>query len=387
MISSARAVFGVCLGWLLNRVAIVEGLRHSDVMYQLHLLHRPIILLTNHPPPRSDNETGILGRWSMGPRMRTWWPVNRGGATKMLMDGRWMDGKEMKANMAMLAGRISSEWRTCPGNNDGNWRRRRREHDSNEETIIDQELREVSIVTASDAELMKGLRNVRSRSKFLDFHAHSLWSGWTPWSCRRGSWPNGGRRAWNRRAWRSDFGMRGSCSRRREATRPKSCNLNSWTSARGLTRQGSSYRRKRRICRKKEEEARELEACIEGLRMGMERTRARITRAEERAAYLSLQVGTLGQSQQEVEMAHGAISQAMEMAAGASPELCNRLGYVAAYLHRIAPMLLPASLDPMVVGFADARSNECSDTDLEADDFDECDDCAEGDQGGKWGGR
>ncbi len=36
----------------------------------------------------------------------------------------------------------------------------------------------------------------------------------------------------------------------------------------------------------------------------------------------------------------------------------------------------------MVVGYADARSNECSDTDLGADDFDEHDGRAEEDRGG-----
>ncbi len=117
----------------------------------------------------------------------------------------------------------------------------------------------------------------------------------------------------------------------------------------------------------REEQLREIQESIADLRQVMDRGRARIAHAEARAAFLAVQVGCLGMHQQEVSQVHSAINEAAAMARDGPAGVQERLGFVARFLQRVAPVLLPPSCDPVVVDSADAFSDDCSDTDLDND--------------------
>ncbi len=118
----------------------------------------------------------------------------------------------------------------------------------------------------------------------------------------------------------------------------------------------------------KEKQMHELAASADELRQSMEKARARISYSEDRAAYLALQVGALGQRQFEVAQVHFAINEAKSMAAHLPEGVYERLDFVSNYLRRVAPLLQPPACDPVVANAADVYSNQCSDTDLDCDD-------------------
>ncbi len=120
---------------------------------------------------------------------------------------------------------------------------------------------------------------------------------------------------------------------------------------------------------RKTEQAKELADSIAALEQEMGRVRARIAHAEQRASYLALQVGTLGQHQQDVAAVHGTMAELLELASTGSEELRHKVESVAAYLRHIAPVFYPPEMDPVVADGADAVSNQCSETDLDAEVF------------------
>ncbi len=122
---------------------------------------------------------------------------------------------------------------------------------------------------------------------------------------------------------------------------------------------------------KKNEQAKELADSIAALEHEMGRVRARIAHAEQRASYLALQVGTLGQHQQDVATVHGTMAELLELLSTGSDELRHKVESVAAYLRHIAPVFYPAEMDPVVADGADAVSNQCSDTDFDAEGLDD----------------
>ncbi len=122
---------------------------------------------------------------------------------------------------------------------------------------------------------------------------------------------------------------------------------------------------------KKTEQAKELASSIAELEHEMGRVRARIAHAEHRASYLALQVGTLGQHQQDVASVHSTMAELVELVSTESEELRNKVGSVVAYIQHIAPMFFPAEMDPVVADGADAISNQCSETDFDAEVLDD----------------
>ncbi len=122
---------------------------------------------------------------------------------------------------------------------------------------------------------------------------------------------------------------------------------------------------------KKTDQAKELADAIATLEHDMGRVRARIEHAEHRASYLALQVGTLGQHQQDVAAVHGTMSELLELVSTGSEELRQKVESVAAYLRHIAPVFYPPEMDPVVADGADVFSNQCSDTDLDAEGLDD----------------
>ncbi len=122
---------------------------------------------------------------------------------------------------------------------------------------------------------------------------------------------------------------------------------------------------------KKTEQAKELADAVAALEQEMGRVRARIAHAEQRASYLALQVGTLGQHQQDVAAVHGTMAELVELVSTGSDELRHKVESVAAYLRHIAPVFYPPEMDPVVADGADAISNQCSETDFDAEVFDD----------------
>ncbi len=122
---------------------------------------------------------------------------------------------------------------------------------------------------------------------------------------------------------------------------------------------------------RKTEQAKQIADDIAALEQEMGRIRARIEHAEQRASYLALQVGTLGQHQQDVAAVHGTMAELVQLVSTGSEELRHKVESVAAYLRHIAPVFYPPEMDPVVADGVDAVSNQCSETDLDAEVFDD----------------